>query len=118
MRGTPLVGRILPVSWTIRHARIAPGRKPAGGGGRLSNTMHMGMGRGLRSDVTLALRRLAHAPAFTFICVLTLALGIGGNTAVFTLIDRVLLKPLPVPKPTELHRLGDSDDCCVNSGLP
>ena len=66
----------------------------------------------------LALRRLAQAPGFTAICLLTLALGIGGNTAVFTLIDAVLLKPLPVPRPSELHRLGDTDDCCVNSGLP
>src|SRR5690606_7524585 len=46
-----------------------------------------------------------------------LTLGIGGNTAVFTLIDRVVLEPLPVPRPGDLHRLGDSDDCCVNSGL-
>jgi len=72
----------------------------------------------LRSDVKRAIRRLGHAPGFTFICVLTLALGIGGNTAVFTLIDRVMLKPLPVQRPNELYRLGDTDDCCVNSGLP
>ena len=56
------------------------------------------------------------APGFTVVCVLTLALGIGGNTAVFTLIDRVLLKPLPVPRPSELYRVGDTDACCVNSG--
>lgn len=73
--------------------------------------------RHFRSDLGLALRRLAAAPGFTLICVLTLALGIGGNTAVFTLIDRVVLQPLPVDRPSELYRLGDSDDCCVNSGL-
>lgn len=74
--------------------------------------------RTLRSDLSLAVRRLLDAPSFTFVCVLTLALGIGGNTAVFTLIDRVMLKPLPVERPHELYRLGDTDQCCVNSGLP
>jgi predicted permease len=73
--------------------------------------------RGFGSDVTAALRRLREAPGFTLVCVLTLALGIGGNTAVFTLVDRVLLKPLPVPRPSELYRVGDTDACCVNSGL-
>ena len=70
-----------------------------------------------RSDLVLSLRRLAEAPGFVAVCVITLALGIGGNAAVFTLIDRVLLKPLPVERPWELYRLGDTDDCCVNSGL-
>ncbi|HSL20382.1 MAG TPA: ABC transporter permease [Vicinamibacterales bacterium] len=72
---------------------------------------------GFRSDLSLSLRRLLEAPAFTLVCVVTLALGIGGNTAVFTLIDRVVLKPLPVQRPEELYRLGNTDDCCVNSGL-
>lgn len=73
--------------------------------------------RGFGSDLTAALRRLRDAPGFTLVCVLTLALGIGGNTAVFTLVDRVLLKPLPVARPSELYRVGDTDACCVNSGL-
>jgi macrolide transport system ATP-binding/permease protein len=73
--------------------------------------------RHLRPNLATAFRRLAGSPAFTLVCVLTLTLGIGGNTAVFTLIDRVVLEPLPVPRPTELYRLGDTDDCCVNSGL-
>ena len=66
----------------------------------------------------VALRRLAQAPGFTAICVLTLALGIGATTAVFTLIDAVMLRPLPVPRPAELYRLGNTRECCVNSGLP
>jgi predicted permease len=70
-----------------------------------------------RSDLALALRRAWSAPGFAVICVLTLALGIGGNTAVFTLVDRVVFEPLPVARPSELYRLGDTDDCCVNSGL-
>jgi predicted permease len=73
--------------------------------------------RGFGSDLTAAARRLRETPGFTVVCVLTLALGIGGNTAVFTLVDRVLLKPLPVPRPSELYRIGDTDACCVNSGL-
>src|SRR5512132_2897129 len=74
--------------------------------------------RTLQSELRLAVRRLVDAPGFTCTCVLTLALGIGGNTAVFTLVDRVMLKPLPVERPNELYRLGNTDDCCVNSGLP
>jgi macrolide transport system ATP-binding/permease protein len=71
----------------------------------------------LISDVSHAVRRLLEAPGFTIVAVLTLALGIGVNSAVFTLIDRVMLKPLPVQRPSELYRLGDRDDCCVNGGL-
>ncbi|HEY7500262.1 MAG TPA: ABC transporter permease [Vicinamibacterales bacterium] len=74
--------------------------------------------RGLKSDLELSLRRLLHEPAFTLVCVATLAIGIGGNTAVFTLIDRVMLEQLPVHRPSELYRLGDNNTCCVNSGLP
>jgi macrolide transport system ATP-binding/permease protein len=72
----------------------------------------------LATDFRQALRRLRDAPWFAGICITTLALGIGGNTAVFTLIDRVMLKPLPVLRPAELYRLGDTDQCCVNTGLP
>ena len=77
----------------------------------------MGGWRGFGSDLFAAVRRLRDSPGFTLVCVLTLALGIGGNTAVFTLVDRVLLKPLPVPRASELYRVGDTDACCVNSGL-
>src|SRR5687767_2241084 len=72
--------------------------------------------RGFGADLAVAGRRLREAPGFTLVCVLTLALGIGGNAAVFTLIDRVLLKPLPVARPSELYRVGNTDACCVNSG--
>ena len=72
----------------------------------------------LLTDLRQAVRRLLGTPAFAFICISTLALGIGGNTAVFTLIDRVMLQRLPVERPGELYRLGDTNDCCVNSGLP
>ena len=72
----------------------------------------------LTTDLGLSVRRLRDAPWFAAICIATLALGIGGNTAVFTLIDRVMLKQLPVLRPAELYRLGDTDQCCVNTGLP
>ena len=48
---------------------------------------------------------------------LTLALGIGANTAIFTLVHAVLLRNLPVVDPKTLWRVGDKDDCCVNGGL-
>ena len=68
----------------------------------------------LLRDVRYALRQLRKAPGFTFVCLLTLALGIGANTAIFTLVDAVMLKSLPVAKPKELYRLGDTFYCCVN----
>lgn len=69
------------------------------------------------NDVRYAARQFARAPGFTATAVLTIALGIGATTAIFTLVHAVLLKSLPVTKPGELYRIGDIEDCCVNSGL-
>jgi len=68
-------------------------------------------------DVRYAMRQFAHAPGFTATAVLTLALGIGATTAIFTLVHAVLLKSLPVARPSELIRIGDNENCCVSGGL-
>src|SRR5262252_2087845 len=58
-------------------------------------------------DLRYAARRLRQSPGFTTVAVLTLALGIGANTAIFTLIQQVMLSPLPVAHAHELYSLGD-----------
>ena len=70
----------------------------------------------LIQDTRYALRRLRMAPAFTIATVLTLALGIGATTSIFTLVHAVLLKSLPVANPAELVRLGRETRCCYWSG--
>src|SRR5207248_295156 len=57
---------------------------------------------------------VAHVVAAT--AILTLALGIGGTTAIFTLIHAVSLRSLPVSDPSRLYRIGDGDNCCVQGG--
>jgi len=69
-----------------------------------------------RRDLVYALRKFGSARAFTATAVLTLALGIGGTTAIFTLIHAVMLKSLPVGDPSRLYRIGDGDNCCVQGG--
>jgi predicted permease len=64
------------------------------------------------ADLRDALRQLRKAPGFTTTAVITLALGIGATTAIFTLVHQVMLKSLPVAKPDELWRIGDKIRCC------
>src|ERR1700681_4099465 len=70
----------------------------------------------LPGNFRYALRQFRRAPVFTVAAVLTLALGIGGTTAIFTLIDAVMLRSLPVSDPGRLYRVGEGDDCCVEGG--
>src|SRR5271156_3501496 len=67
----------------------------------------------LASNLRYALRQFRLSPVFTAAAILTLALGIGGTTAIFTLIHAVMLRSLPVSDPGRLYRVGDDDDCCV-----
>lgn len=69
--------------------------------------------RNLFAHIRYALRQFRQAPVFTAAAVLTLALGIGGTTAIFSLMDAVMLRSLPVSDPGRLYRIGDGDDCCV-----
>ncbi|HSF14275.1 MAG TPA: ABC transporter permease [Vicinamibacteria bacterium] len=68
-------------------------------------------------DLRYATRQFAQAPGFTATAILTLALGIGATTAIFTLVHAVLLKSLPVAEPEELYRVGNNENCCVNGGF-
>src|SRR5579863_2966957 len=70
----------------------------------------------LLQDLAFAFRQLRKTPGFAITVLLTLALGLGANSAIFTLVNAILLHNLPVTDPQTLIRIGDSDACCVNSG--
>jgi predicted permease len=70
----------------------------------------------LLGNLRYVVRQFRMSPVFTVAAMLTLALGIGGTTAIFTLIHAVMLRSLPVADPATLYRVGEGDDCCVQGG--
>src|SRR5690349_2205582 len=70
----------------------------------------------LLGTIRYTVRQFRQSPVFTIAAIMTLALGIGGTTAIFTLIHAVMLRSLPVSDPARLYRIGDGNDCCVEGG--
>lgn len=70
----------------------------------------------LGRDVRFALRQMRRSPGFAMTSVVTLSLGIGATTAIFTLVQQVMLKSLPVARPQQLWRIGDEIHCCEWGG--
>ncbi len=75
------------------------------------------IGGSVIQDLRYTLRQLRKSPGFALTAIVTLALGIGANTAIFTLVKGILLRSLPVADPALLYRIGDTDNCCVNGGF-
>lgn len=67
-------------------------------------------------DVRYALRQLRRSPGFAATAILTLALGIGATTAIFTLVYQVILRSIPVAHPEQLYKVGKALNCCVMGG--
>jgi predicted permease len=70
----------------------------------------------LAGNFRYSIRQFRLSPIFTATAILTLALGIGGTTAIFSLIHAVMLRSLPVTDPGKLYRVGEGDNCCVEGG--
>ena len=73
--------------------------------------------KSILQDLRFALRQMRRSPGFTVTAVLTLALGIGATTAIFTLTYQVILRSLPVSHPEQLYKVGKEIECCVDGGF-
>ncbi len=101
--------------------RDTAARRLADGGARLERLRNGAqLVAGLRRDAAIGLRLLARSPGFTAVAILTLALGIGANTAIYSVLDAVLLRPLPYPEPDRLvmvsETLGNGSPNSVSGG--
>src|ERR1700704_4616124 len=67
----------------------------------------------LFANLRYTARQFRLSPVFTVTAILTLAVGIGGTTAIFSLIHAVMLRSLPVADPENLYRIGEGFDCCI-----
>ena len=72
----------------------------------------------LIQDVNYGVRAMLRSPGVTIVALLSLALGIGANTAIFSLMDAVMLRSLPVKEPGRLVLFGDASDCCISDYFP
>jgi hypothetical protein len=82
-----------------------------------SSTWESALGS-LAQDIRYGSRQLLRSPGFSIVATLTLTLGIGANTVIFTLIHAVMLKQLPIANPHQLYRVGEGEDyCCEWGGL-
>src|SRR5713226_7279193 len=82
----------------------------------LSYSLERSSMQNVPGNLRYAMRQFRLSPIFAAAAILTLALGIGGTTAIFTLIHAVMLRSLPVYDPARLYRIGEGDDCCVEGG--
>ncbi len=111
----------LAAGMTANEARAAA-RRRFGNPDIVEERSHMEWGWGwfehLLRDINYGIRAMLRSRAITLVAVLSLALGIGGNTAIFSLIDQIILKALPVQHPEQLVLFGDGLDEGISDGFP